>query len=68
MQKYKLKAVNIKSIGYESNTLFIEFINGATFSYYGVPYSEFTNFLNASSPDSYFKNNIKNSYSHIRIC
>ncbi len=60
---------NIAAIGYSSDTgtLTIQFNNGRTYEYYGVPESEYENLKNASSKGSYAHQNIYNVYSQSEI-
>ena len=39
----------IASVGWENNTLEVEFHNGAVYQYYNVTQSEYNNFMNAPS-------------------
>lgn len=54
----------INSIGYdpEAQTLDVEFKTGATYTYGGVPQSEYDNLMSAQSVGKYFAANIKNVY------
>lgn len=54
----------IAAIGYddEKQQLTVQFNNGRTYSYGGVPQSEFDNLASAGSIGSYFAHNIKNVY------
>lgn len=67
MQMYSVKSVNIKSIGYENNAMYVKLNSGVLYSYFGVPYSEFLNCLNSTSQGVYFDSNIKNSYPCTRV-
>ena len=50
-----------------SGTLTIEFHSGGVYEYYGVPHSEYTSLMNASSLGKYFHAYIKNRYAYRRI-
>ncbi len=54
----------INSVGYDADTqtLDIEFSNGALYSYGGVPQSEYDSLMGAQSVGKYFISNIKNVY------
>jgi hypothetical protein len=60
---------NVASIGYdESNqTLYVSFLNNATYIYKGVPVHEFEGLRNAPSIGSYLHRNIKNLFPYERI-
>ncbi len=49
MLRYSVSSSRISSVGWENNTLEVEFHNGAVYQYYGVTQSEYDNFMNAPS-------------------
>lgn len=49
MQRHLVSSSRIRSVGWENDTLEIEFHNGAIYQYYNVTLSEYQNFLNAPS-------------------
>ena len=49
MQRHIVSSSRIRSVGWENDTLEIEFHNGAVYQYYNVTLSEYQNFINASS-------------------
>ena len=49
MQRHIVSYSRIHSVGWENDTLEIEFHNGAIYQYFGVTFSEYQNFLNAPS-------------------
>lgn len=55
---------NIASVGHDSNTgdLYVDFLNGDTYVYSGVPAEVFEAFANSSSPGRFLHSNIKNQY------
>lgn len=59
---------NITAIGYdaESQTAYIQFLNGSTYAYKGVPEQEFENLRTAPSLGSYLNRNFKNVYPYER--
>lgn len=67
MQMTSVSSSNIDSIGYENGTLYVRFNSGALYSYSGVPYSEYSNLMNASSHGKYFAAFIKDAYPYSRI-
>lgn len=64
MEMVPVSSSNIASIGFDENThiLAVQFTNGRTYRYAGVPNGEFQNLLNATSVGSYFAANIKNIF------
>ena len=59
---------NIAAVGYdtENQTVYVQFLNGSTYAYKGVPEHEFENLLTASSVGSYLNRNFKNVYPYER--
>ncbi len=55
---------NIAAVGYDEDTkmLTVQFNNGRTYRYAGVPNGEYQNLLNATSVGNYFATNIKNIF------
>jgi hypothetical protein len=59
---------NIAAVGYdaESQTAYVQFLNGTTYAYKGVPEHEFENLRTAPSVGSYLNRNYKNVYPYER--
>jgi len=59
---------NIAAIGYDEGdqTVYIQFLNGPTYAYKGVPAHEFENLRTAPSVGSYLNRNYKNVYPYER--
>ena len=59
---------NIAAIGYdaENQTVYVQFLNGSTYAYKGVPVHEFENLRTAPSVGSYLNRNYKNVYPYER--
>ena len=59
---------NIAAVGYdaESQSVYIQFLNGSTYVYKGVPEHEFENLRTAPSVGSYLNRNYKNVYPYER--
>jgi len=59
---------NIAAIGYdtESQSVYVQFLNGSSYAYKGVPEHEFENLRTAPSVGSYFNRNYKNVYPYER--
>jgi hypothetical protein len=49
MQRRPVESSNISSLGWEDETLEVEFISGHLYEYHGVPESEYQALLGASS-------------------
>jgi hypothetical protein len=60
---------NISSVGYDlsSQTLEIEFTNGAVYQYYNISDAVFEQFMQASSKGQYLNTYIKNAYPFSRV-
>jgi len=61
MERTPVFSSNLVSVGYDgqTQTLEIEFKNGAVYQYSGVPLDEFNAFMNADSKGTYFHARIK---------
>lgn len=59
---------NIAAVGYDSDnqTVYVQFLNGSTYAYKGVPEHEFENLRTAPSVGSYINRNYKNVYPYER--
>lgn len=59
---------NISAIGYDADTqtVYVAFLNGSTYSYKGVPAQEFENLRTAASVGSYLNRMFKNVYPYER--
>lgn len=49
MFRQPVSSSRVLSVGWENNTLQVEFKNGAVYNYYNVSKSEYINFMNSSS-------------------
>lgn len=49
MQRHPVSSSRIASVGWENNTLEVQFHNGAVYQYHGVSEPEYRNFLNSPS-------------------
>ena len=63
-QMFPVASSMINAVGYdpESQTLEVEFSNGRTYTYEGVPQSTFDGMMGAQSVGKFFISNIKNVY------
>ena len=59
---------NIKSIGYEDNTLYVCFNSGSTYKYLNVPKSVYDALMSASSHGGYLAAHIKGIPKNQLIC
>lgn len=59
---------SIAAVGYDetNQSVYIQFLNGSTYAYKGVPEHEFENLRTAPSVGSYFNRNYKNVYPYER--
>lgn len=67
MERTSVTSSNIQAIGYENETLEVEFISGAVYQYHGVPPNEHEAMMNADSKGKYLNANIKNSYACTKL-
>lgn len=60
---------NIAALGYDKDDeiVHVQFLNGSTYIYKGVPDFEFEQLKTAPSIGSYFNRNFKNVYAYERI-
>ncbi len=68
-KRHGVNSSNIASVGYDAKnqTVYVQFLNGSTYAYKGVPEHEFDNLRTASSVGSYFNRNYKDVYPFERI-
>ena len=67
MNRQFVSSANLKSVGYESGSLEVEFHSGGIYQYYGVPESVYAALMNASSNGSYLASAIKGHYQYRKI-
>jgi hypothetical protein len=67
-EMYPVSSSSIAAVGYdaESLTVYVQFHNGSTYAYKGVPAHEFENLRTASSIGAYLNRNYKNVYPYER--
>jgi hypothetical protein len=56
----------IKSVGYASNTLYVEFLKGGVYSYKDVPDNMFEDFMEVGSKGHFFANAIKGKFDFVK--
>ena len=49
MVRHLVSSSRISSVGWENNTLEVEFKNGKIYQYYDVTYAEYQSFINSAS-------------------
>lgn len=66
---HAVSSSNIAAVGYdaENQTVYVQFLNGSTYIYKGVPKYEYEHLKNASSVGSYLNRNFKNVYPYERV-
>ena len=69
MQRDYVTSSNIVSVGYDpgSETLEIEFQNGAVYQYYNVNQVIYEEFMNAPSKGKFLNYQIKNAFPYSRV-
>lgn len=69
MERSPVSSSNVESVGYEedSETLEVEFKNGALYQYFDVPQRIFDGLISADSVGGYLAQNIKGVYRYSRV-
>lgn len=69
MVMHEVSSSNISRVGYDSDTqtLQVEFKDGAVYQYFDVPENVFQDLLTAGSAGSYLHQNIKGAYRYSRV-
>ena len=69
MIRTPVNSSNLVSVGYDpiSKTLEIEFIRSSVYQYFNVPEGLHLGLMRASSKGRYFRANIRDIYSYIRV-
>ena len=69
MLREPVASSNISSIGYDeaSQTLEVEFTNGAIYQYYNVELATFEQFRTAPSKGQYLNTYLRNAYPYSRV-
>lgn len=66
MNLIKVKSSNIVAVGYENNTLYVEYRSG-TYSYLNVDKSVYSRLLNAESKGKFMNSEVKTKYKYKKI-
>jgi hypothetical protein len=69
MERTPVSSSNIQAIGYnaDSQTLELEFKNGQTYQYTGVPQAEYDAMMAADSKGTFLNTNIKGRYPFTKL-
>lgn len=67
MNRKNVESHNIQSIGWENDTLEVEFKNLALYQYTGVPKSIYLALMDAPSKGQYLNEHIKGTYEYKRV-
>lgn len=69
MERKKVSASNIRSVGYDpsTQTLEVEFVNGSVMQYTRVSADLHRRLVSASSPGSFFKDHIEEDFTAKRV-
>lgn len=69
MDRRVVQSSNVAAIGYDdaSNTLEVEFNNGAVYQYFGVPANLYNLMMEAPSKGQFLNANIKNAFPFSRV-
>lgn len=69
MERYSVASSNVASVGYDdaTETLEVEFVDGAVYQYYGVPRNVYDQFMGNSSKGRFLNTYIKNAYGYSRV-
>lgn len=67
-EMYPVSSSNVAAVGYDAQNqiVYVQFLNGSTYAYKGVPEHEFENLRTASSVGAYLNRNYKNVYPYER--
>ena len=67
MNRQLVSSSFLRSVGYESKTLEIEFRDGGIYQYLNVPEGVYAALMSARSTGSYFREYIKDRYMHRKV-
>ncbi len=67
MMKIRVNSSNIKTVGWDKDTLDVEFHKGAHYRYFNVPIDVFNTLINAQSVGKYFNSTISKHYKSERV-
>lgn len=69
MDRYNVASSNITSVGYDAQTqtLEVEFLDGAIYQYYGVPENMYDQMMKEQSKGKFLNAYIRNQYPYSRV-
>jgi len=67
MRRQYVSSSNLQSVGYEQDTLEIEFKQSGVYQYYHVPEIVYKNLITAPSLGKFFHYNIKDRYPYKKV-
>ena len=67
MNMIPVSSSNLQAVGYDGETLRIQFRSGGIYDYYNVPAFVYNGLMNAPSKGSYHAAYIKNAYTYSRV-
>lgn len=69
MERIPVASSNIASIGFDedSSTLEIEFLSGAVYQYFDVPFPVYEGLIEADSKGQYLAQHIKGKYRYVKV-
>lgn len=67
MERELVSSSTIVSIGYEGETLEVEFKNGTVYQYYNVPEVIHSQLMESNSKGAYLNENIRNAFAYSRV-
>ncbi len=62
MKRIPVKSSNLKAVGYESEIMEIEFLNGSVYEYSEVPQEMYDSLMSAPSQGKYYNQYIKGEF------
>lgn len=66
MDWYYVDSSNIDAVAYDGSNLFVMFLDGREYEYFGVPWEHFTNLQTTETPGEYLHHYIKGIYPYQR--
>ncbi len=69
MERYTVASSNVRSVGYDPNTLTleVEFLNSSIYQYYGVPENMYEQMMQEQSKGRFLNIYIRNQYPYSRV-
>lgn len=69
LEKYTevITASRIENFQYKNQTLIVDFIDGSSYEYFGIPKSVYTKLINSDTPDRFARRHIYHEYVYRRV-